>query len=87
MASPAPRSVRQRRERDSDVSDAASGYDYNSENGEDVSGGLQDQMVKNLVRLALACEYTRQPLRRADITAKGIYAHFATRAVLNLSQS
>ncbi|KAF1350951.1 MAGE family-domain-containing protein [Delphinella strobiligena] len=28
------------------------------------------QMVKNLVRLALACEYSRTPIRRADITSK-----------------
>lgn len=27
-------------------------------------------MVKKLVRLALACEYARLPLRRTDITAK-----------------
>ncbi|THV83831.1 hypothetical protein D6D29_03587 [Aureobasidium pullulans] len=27
-------------------------------------------MVKNMVRLALACEYSRTPIRRADITAK-----------------
>ena len=30
-----------------------------------------DQMVKNLVRLALASEYSRTPIRRADISAKG----------------
>lgn len=29
------------------------------------------QMVKNLVRLALASEYSRTPIRRADINAKG----------------
>ncbi|KAK5167920.1 hypothetical protein LTR04_006937 [Oleoguttula sp. CCFEE 6159] len=29
-----------------------------------------DQMVKNMVRLALACEYARIPIRRADIGAK-----------------
>jgi len=28
-------------------------------------------MVKKLVRLALASEYSRQPIRRTDITAKG----------------
>ena len=41
--------------------------------GEDseLTGGAQAQMVKKLVRLALASEYTRQPLRRQDITAKG----------------
>ncbi|KAI4165355.1 MAG: hypothetical protein LQ342_001223 [Letrouitia transgressa] len=34
-------------------------------------GSSREQMVKKLVRLALACEYSRQPIRRADITAKG----------------
>ncbi|KAK5132620.1 hypothetical protein LTR08_008819 [Meristemomyces frigidus] len=29
-----------------------------------------DQMVKKLVRLALACEYQRRPIRRADISEK-----------------
>jgi DNA-binding PadR family transcriptional regulator len=29
-----------------------------------------DQMVKNMVRLALSCEYSRTPIRRADITTK-----------------
>jgi len=33
---------------------------------------LKDRLVKNLVRLALASEHTRQPIRRADITAKGL---------------
>ena len=28
--------------------------------------------MKKLVRLALACEYARQPIRRTDITAKGL---------------
>lgn len=45
-------------------------------NGIAVDGGTQgtasthEQMVKKLVRLALASEYSRQPIRRADITAK-----------------
>ena len=34
-------------------------------------GTSQEQMVKKMVRLALACEYARQPIRRADIGAKG----------------
>lgn len=32
--------------------------------------GPQDQMVKKLVRLALACEYNRRPIKRADISEK-----------------
>lgn len=39
---------------------------------EDTQGDASlDQMVKKLVRFALACEYARQPIRRADISAKG----------------
>jgi hypothetical protein len=38
--------------------------------GED--GGSQDQLVKKLVRYALACEYSRQPIRREGIRDKGI---------------
>lgn len=33
-------------------------------------GSSHSQMVKKLVRLALACEYSRQAIRRTDITAK-----------------
>ena len=39
------------------------------------SGGEYEQMVKKLVRLALASEYSRQPIRRNDITAKGSFIH------------
>ncbi|KAI9755292.1 MAG: hypothetical protein M1815_005082 [Lichina confinis] len=31
----------------------------------------REQLVKKLVRLALASEYARQPIRRTDISAKG----------------
>lgn len=31
----------------------------------------KDRLVKKFVRLALASEYTRQPLKRGDITSKG----------------
>jgi len=37
---------------------------------DDNNAGDSDQMVKNLIRLAIACEYSRAPLRRSDITAK-----------------
>ncbi|KAI9817715.1 MAG: hypothetical protein M1826_001471 [Phylliscum demangeonii] len=33
------------------------------------------QMVKKMVRLALACEYARQPIRRADIGLKVLGSH------------
>lgn len=32
-----------------------------------------DQVVKKLVRYALACEYQRMPIKRANITEKGEY--------------
>lgn len=31
------------------------------------------QLIKNLVRYALACEYSRTPIRRDGIKDKGIY--------------
>lgn len=31
----------------------------------------QDQVVKKFVRYALACEYQRMPIKRANITEKG----------------
>ena len=34
-------------------------------------GSTRSQMVKKMVRLALANEYARQPIRRADIGVKG----------------
>ena len=41
--------------------------------GEDMQGvSSNDQMVKKLVRLALASEYSRIPIRRSDISAKGL---------------
>ena len=43
--------------------------------GDTQEGGSHDQMVKKLVRLALASEYSRQPIRRTDITAKGALFH------------
>jgi melanoma-associated antigen len=39
---------------------------------EDEDGESQDQLVKKLVRYALACEYSRQPIRREGIRDKGI---------------
>lgn len=51
-----------------------SGYGPNSE-GEDDAGSNQnseqrEQLARNLVRYALSCEYSRQPIRRADVAAK-----------------
>jgi hypothetical protein len=33
--------------------------------------GSQDQVVKKMVRYALACEYQRLPIKRAGIAEKG----------------
>ncbi|KAI9881139.1 MAG: hypothetical protein M1830_008297 [Pleopsidium flavum] len=38
-------------------------------------GSTRDQMVKKMVRLALASEYARQPIRRADVGVKVLGAH------------
>ena len=47
------------------------------EDGEDTQDNTADteQMVKNLVRLALACEYTRTPLRRTEVNARVMGTH------------
>ena len=70
--SPSPPPTRRRRS--PSVSEASSnegGPTYVEGDGEADESRNKDQMVKKLVRLALATEYSRQPLRRADITAKG----------------
>ena len=33
----------------------------------------QEQVVKKLVRYALACEFQRLPIRRSGISEKGLY--------------
>ncbi|KAI4252739.1 MAG: hypothetical protein LQ352_004095 [Teloschistes flavicans] len=57
----------------SDASSVDEAYDDEAAADGDTqgAGSNYDQMVKKLVRLALASEYSRQPIRRADITAKG----------------
>lgn len=50
--------------------------DEEDEDGEDemeldAGEDSQEQLVKKLVRYALACEYQRMPIRRAGITEKG----------------
>ncbi|OJD36342.1 mage protein [Diplodia corticola] len=57
------------RRRESPVSDM-------EEEDEATQGGQQlQQMTKKLVRMALACEYARIPIRRADISAKVLGSH------------
>jgi hypothetical protein len=38
----------------------------------DADADSQDQLVKKLVRYAMACEYQRMPIRRTGITEKGM---------------
>ncbi|KAJ9637323.1 hypothetical protein H2201_001718 [Coniosporium apollinis] len=68
---PAAATQRQRR-RPSPASEAG---DF-ADGDEDTQGDATlEQMVKKLVRFALACEYARQPIRRADISAKVLGTH------------
>ncbi|KAF2150999.1 MAGE-domain-containing protein [Myriangium duriaei CBS 260.36] len=53
--------------------DEAYGDDLDGETQDDT--GNQEQLVKNFVRLALACEYTRSPLKRNDITTRVMGTH------------
>ncbi|EMD00767.1 hypothetical protein BAUCODRAFT_29131 [Baudoinia panamericana UAMH 10762] len=65
-ASPEPASQRRRmggHERDAEGS-------YGDDDGAMQSSDSLDTMVKKLVRLALACEYQRKPIRRQDISEK-----------------
>ncbi|KAF2717489.1 MAGE-domain-containing protein [Polychaeton citri CBS 116435] len=61
---PEPPTQRRRAQHDAGA-DEAYGDEYSTAG--DVS---LDQMVKKLVRLALACEHQRRPIRRADISEK-----------------
>lgn len=51
------------------ASDASENFEEDTQI-EDTSTTSLQQMIKNLVRLALACEYSRIPIRRADISSK-----------------
>ncbi|KAL8870367.1 MAG: hypothetical protein Q9174_003576, partial [Haloplaca sp. 1 TL-2023] len=72
-ASPSPPPTRRRPSPAvSDVSSADEAYDDGTagDGATQGAGSSHEQMVKKLVRLALASEYSRQPVRRADITSK-----------------
>jgi len=60
-----PQPVTQRRRTSASPEEDA----YNGDSGTQADSS-QDQMVKKLVRLALASEYQRRPIRRADISEK-----------------
>ncbi|KAL8673919.1 MAG: hypothetical protein Q9168_001666 [Polycauliona sp. 1 TL-2023] len=80
QAEPSPSPPPSRRRPSPAASNASSG-DGAYDGGATVDGETQgagsshEQMVKKLVRLALASEYSRQPIRRADITTKVMAPH------------
>ncbi|KAI9833054.1 MAG: hypothetical protein M1819_003887 [Sarea resinae] len=69
--SPEPGTQSQRRRRSpSAASVEEDGDDYAETTQLQDDAASRDQMVKKLVRLALASEYARQPIRRADVGTK-----------------
>jgi hypothetical protein len=50
------------------ITQIMSDYDGEGDYGQDGAAQNLEQLVKKLVRYSLACEYSRQPIRRADIT-------------------
>jgi hypothetical protein len=45
------------------------------EDGESEGGsGTVAQLSKNLVRYALACEYSRIPIKRQEVSQKGVHS-------------
>lgn len=73
---PATQSQRRRRtvnQEDSDASDDDHDGDVEMDRAADGTG---DQLVKKLVRYALACEYARIPIRRDGIRDKGGFKQY-----------
>lgn len=75
-----PEPTRQRRDETAEASEVDEADDSTMNIRDATTSGPPplDQMTKKLVRLALATEFTRQPLRRADITSKGSLIPFPT---------
>ncbi|KAL6713307.1 hypothetical protein ACLMJK_008772 [Lecanora helva] len=73
QAEPEPSPPPTRRRRSATASEASSIDEVVDEEDNEGTQNSSNhgQMVKKLVRLALASEYSRQPIRRTDITAKG----------------
>lgn len=63
--------VRRRKVRQDDSADeaASAGSEPETQTQTQTASGIET-MVKKMIRLALACEYSRVPLRRGDISAK-----------------
>ena len=68
--SPEPPRRRQRSNSDSPPSSVGSGAEEEADDGATQAETQKKTLVKKLVRLALASEYSRIPLRRADISTK-----------------
>src|ERR1051326_2402895 len=67
MLEDAPPSARQPQREESELEDE----NYGEDAGDEADGTSSIQpMVKKLIRFALACEYARTPIRRADIVQK-----------------
>ncbi len=49
--------------------------DFDDGEADSASQDLTAQLVKRLVRYAIACEYSRLPIRREGIREKGSYRH------------
>ena len=73
--SPPPPARRRQSPSVSEPSSEHENLDEDAGPGGDTQGtdNSHEQMVKKLVRLALASEYSRQPIRRVDIASKGPY--------------
>lgn len=74
-----PRRRRQsRRNNESDDPDASEEDQDGDVSMERAGDGTDDQLVKKLVRYALACEYARIPIKRDGIRDKGELALYGT---------
>jgi hypothetical protein len=67
---PYTQTQRNRRGGSSDGDDVNEARENDSGSGSG-SGSVQ-QLAKNLVRYALACEYARRPIKRQEINEKGV---------------
>jgi len=61
------------------ISHAAEDGEVEDGEAEPTQDSSTEQMVRNLVRLALASEYSRTPIRRSDINTKGTIVHTSMR--------
>ncbi|KAI9703671.1 MAG: hypothetical protein M1836_007441 [Candelina mexicana] len=70
-----PRQRRRANSNDDEGEDEEAAHVGDEDGATQGDGTSMDQMVKKLVRLALASEYSRQPIRRADIGTKVLGAN------------